>query len=132
MREESKKITMTELFFKKEFKRLDEMDFMEYIDYQEAKKYSCVYLHINPHTLETFYVGVGGVHRPYDFQMRSKSWLYHVYQMEAEPLVMIVSRGLNREDAYDLEKYLISHFGRRRTGEGNLLNWSEGGAYKPT
>jgi hypothetical protein len=79
------------LFYKKEFKRLDDMDFIEYVDYMEAKKYNCVYLHINPHTLETFYVGVGGVHRPYDFQMRSKSWLYHVYQMEVEPLVMIVA-----------------------------------------
>ena len=117
------------LFYKKEFKRLADMDFFEYIDYQEQKKYSCVYVHVNPHTLEPFYVGIGGVHRGWDFQQRSKSWLYHVYQMEAEPLVVIVARGLQRDEAYELEKYLISHFGRRRTGEGNLLNWSEGGAW---
>lgn len=87
-----------------------------------------VYLHLNPSTLEVFYVGVGTAKRPYQTLSRNKFWKSYVKKY-GNPIVEIYMDGLRKEDAFDREIELIHLFGRRGFEEnGQLVNISTGGA----
>jgi hypothetical protein len=85
-----------------------------------------VYRHRRLDNHEVFYVGVGSQERrAYSERSRNHIWKGIVnrcgYQVE------IVARDLSREDALELEMFMISEYGRIDLGTGKLCNLTEGG-----
>jgi anti-sigma28 factor (negative regulator of flagellin synthesis) len=83
-----------------------------------------VYLHRNNTTNQVFYVGAGSKNRPYSTH-RSNQW--HEYVAEYGYTVEIVKEDLSPKEADELEVLLISAFGRKDLGKGELLNKTNGG-----
>lgn len=84
-----------------------------------------VYRHLKPNG-EVFYIGIGKVgSRLLSKINRNKFWhnIVNKYGYEAQ----IVQNNLSWEDACELEKILISWYGRRDLGTGNLVNLTDGG-----
>lgn len=87
---------------------------------------TCLYLHTKSESKEVFYVGIGNARRPYaKGKRRSKLWRRVVNKYGYE--VIILADNLTREQACDMEKYLIKYYGRRDLGTGTLVNMTEGG-----
>ena len=84
-----------------------------------------VYRHRRLDTNEIFYIGIGNDKRPYDFNKRSKWWLKIFNKTKIN--VEIIAKNLTREDACELEMFLISEYGRRDLGTGSLVNMTDGG-----
>jgi len=86
-----------------------------------------VYKHLNPKTLDIFYVGLGYGKRAYNqWAGRSKSWDDYVNEYGFE--VKMVKENLTRDEAEVLEVELISKYGRKGIDEGGVLvNRSLGG-----
>jgi hypothetical protein len=87
---------------------------------------ACVYRHRRLDTYEVFYVGIGGnKYRPLNKNNRTEYWKRIVnkagYQVE------ILAENLSWEDAADLEKLLISEYGRKDLETGILINMTDGG-----
>lgn len=84
-----------------------------------------VYLHKKKTTGEVFYVGKGSGNRAWNKESRSEFWKKiankHGYTVE------IHSDNLQEWYAFELEKDLISYYGRRQLGLGPLVNLSDGG-----
>ena len=84
-----------------------------------------VYLHRSNLTNEVFYVGVGSKKKSKHTTNRSVFWKNivskHGYTIE------IVKSNLNSDDAFKLEKSLISLYGRRDLNKGTLVNLTDGG-----
>jgi hypothetical protein len=83
-----------------------------------------VYLHRKKTNDEIFYVGMGNTKRVYSKQ-RSKIWedtvkKYGYYSV-------IVASNLSKEDALELECFIIKELGRRDLKTGLLVNMTEGG-----
>lgn len=89
-----------------------------------------VYIHRQLSDDQPFYVGKGSSDRCLHFSNRSELW-FDVASTNGV-LVEIVEQGLTESQAYDLEIELIARFGRRCTGEGNLVNFAPGGPDKPS
>lgn len=94
-----------------------------------------VYQHIRKDTQEVFYIGIGrDKKRAYYFYHRSPYWnnIYNKTKIE----VKILCKDIELELAYDIEKYLISYYGRKDLGLGSLVNLTYGGetlsGYIPT
>ncbi len=85
----------------------------------------CVYLHINPVKQEIFYVGIGTEARSIDTRHRNRHW-HHVVNKYGYTVV-IIERGLTREQAIEREKYYIKLFGRNDLDLGTLVNMTDGG-----
>ena len=84
-----------------------------------------VYLHKKKTTGEVFYVGKGSGKRAWSAFGRNSFW-----KRVAEKhgwVVEIVQDNLQDWYAFELEKDLISYYGRRDLGDGNLTNMSDGG-----
>ena len=90
-------------------------------------KNNCVlYQHMRLDTNDIFYVGISSNDkRPYDKVKRSIFWKSIVNKTEYE--VQILKKDLSWEDACELEKILISWYGRRDLRKGNLVNMTDGG-----
>ena len=90
-----------------------------------------VYLWICPVKLYVFYVGKAKGHRGYDFYgNRGRNVLCKVKSLKTAgfvPIVEIVKDNLSSEAAYNLEKELISFYGRKDLGKGLLRNGTDGG-----
>ena len=97
----------------------------------------CLYFHINPITIEIFYVGIGNSKRPFNFDHRSKFWKNYVNKY-GEPIVEVVETEMSWEWAQLRERYWIRKIGRRketyngqpiptRRIEGPLVNFTDGG-----
>lgn len=85
-----------------------------------------VYRHRRLDNHEVFYVGVGSQERrAYSERGRNHIWRGIVDRCGYE--VEIVAKGLSREDALELEIFMISEYGRIDLGTGNLCNLTEGG-----
>lgn len=85
-----------------------------------------IYRHIRLDTNETFYIGIGkSEKRAYATHDRSNLWKKVVNKSNYE--VEILKRDLEWEDACDLEKALISWYGRKNLGLGPLVNLTDGG-----
>lgn len=84
-----------------------------------------VYLHRKATTGEIFYVGKAVKHRAWVSSGRSEQWQRavnkHGYKIE------IVQDGLQEWAAFELEKDLISLYGKRSDKTGTLVNNSDGG-----
>lgn len=86
-----------------------------------------LYRHLKPNG-DVFYIGIGkNEKRAYNKNNgRSNYWKniinkYHNYEVD------ILKRDLTWEDACELEKILISYYGRKDLGLGNLVNMTDGG-----
>lgn len=84
-----------------------------------------LYQHIRLDTNEIFYIGIGGKRRPYDIKNRSKWWKNIVNKTKYD--VQVLYENLTREEACELEKNLISFYGRRDLNKGTLVNMTDGG-----
>jgi hypothetical protein len=84
-----------------------------------------LYVHRRKDNNEVFYVGIGNEKRPYRKQSRNQFW--HNVVDKYGYYVQILKDNLNNNDAMELEELLISEYGRRDLGEGNLVNLTNGG-----
>ncbi|RLB67315.1 MAG: hypothetical protein DRH08_04000 [Deltaproteobacteria bacterium] len=97
-----------------------------------------VYEYSDPTTNEIFYVGKGKENRCYDHiadakrdsnkgNLHKKSKIRNILKEGLEPIVTIVYRTTNEQDAYDEEGRRIQLYGRRDLGTGPLTNLNDGG-----
>lgn len=83
-----------------------------------------LYRHLKPNG-EVFYIGIGTLKRAYSDKGRNKFWRRTVDKYGYE--VQILKSNLTWEEATELEIALISFYGRRDLGLGNLVNLTDGG-----
>lgn len=88
------------------------------------KRY-CVYKHIRLDTNEVFYIGIGVKRRPYTKSGRSAFWKKVVTKTDYQ--VEVIIENISWEDACNLEKSLISSYGRKNLNKGTLVNLTDGG-----
>lgn len=84
-----------------------------------------VYIHKKKTDGEVFYVGKGRGHRAWITTYRSDFWnkVYNKHGRDVE----LVAEKLDEKTALDLEKELITFYGRRDLGMGTLVNLCDGG-----
>ena len=90
----------------------------------EEKKY-CIYRHIRLDKNSIFYIGIGNESRPFVKYNRNKYWNNIINKTNYE--IQILKKNLSLEQACELEKILISYYGRKDLGLGNLVNMTDGG-----
>ena len=83
-----------------------------------------VYIHRKKSDDAIFYVGMGNPDRPKSKE-RSVVWKRTVNKHDY--YIEVLFEGLSSEEAFDIEIYLISRFGRRDKGLGSLVNLTDGG-----
>lgn len=86
-----------------------------------------VYRHRRNDTGEIFYIGEGNIKRPNRKKGRNQFW-YNIVN-KCGYTIEIVAKGLSKEDAWELEIFLISEYGRRDLGTGPLVNLTPGGGF---
>jgi len=87
---------------------------------------SVIYRHIRLDTNEVFYIGIGkSSDRAFSYKKRNKHWNNIVNKTEYE--VQVLKSDLSWDDACELEKILISYYGRKDLGLGPLVNMTDGG-----
>jgi hypothetical protein len=85
-----------------------------------------VYQHKNTLSGKVFYIGIGKTEkRAYSKHSRGKFWKDYTSKYDYE--VEITHRDIIWEEACSIEKYLISFYGRRDLGLGELVNQTDGG-----
>jgi hypothetical protein len=86
-----------------------------------------VYRHRRLDTNKIFYVGISkDVYRPYaDGRYRNKIW--NRISKKTDYIVEIIADNISYEDAIDLEKFLISLYGKICNKTGILSNLTDGG-----
>lgn len=85
-----------------------------------------VYLHKRKDNNEVFYVGIGKTERrAYRVDERNKYWR-HIYK-KCGHIVEILFTELTWEEACKIEIELITKYGRKDLGTGNLCNMTAGG-----
>lgn len=85
-----------------------------------------VYRHRRLDTNEIFYIGIGKTEkRAYSKNYRNNWWNKIIQKSTYN--IEIIAKDLTWEDACDLEKLLISEYGRRDLGLGKLVNMTDGG-----
>lgn len=89
------------------------------------EKNVCLYRHIRLDNNNVFYIGIGYNKRAYSRDSRNKHWLNTVSITEYE--VQILKSDLSWKEACELEKILISYYGRRDLKLGTLVNMTNGG-----
>lgn len=86
----------------------------------------CVYRHLKP-CGEVFYIGIGcTLKRPYSKRDRSQYWKNKVKKYPNYE-VQILTTGLTKEEACEIETLLIGYYGREDLGLGSLVNLTNGG-----
>lgn len=89
------------------------------------KRNKVVYVHRRKTDGQIFYVGMGTIKRPYDMVKRSSMWNKYV-EKYGKPDVQIVKGYLTDKEALILERKLISKYGLKIYGKGNLVNLNYG------
>jgi hypothetical protein len=85
-----------------------------------------VYQHKTKDTNQIFYIGIGVVRkRAYSKYGRNSMW--HNIVNKHGWYYEILFEDIPRKEAVDVEKYLISYYGRRDLKTGNLANMTGGG-----
>jgi hypothetical protein len=85
-----------------------------------------IYRHIRLDNNDVFYIGIGKTkYRAYSKEGRNKYWHNIVNKTGYE--VQILKKDLDYSDAKELEKILISYYGRNDKGLGTLANMTDGG-----
>ena len=91
----------------------------------EENNNHCLYRHVKPNG-ETFYIGISGnFKRPYEKSTRNHLWKKIVNKYGYE--VQIIKQNLSKDDVCELEKILISWYGRIDLKSGTLCNMTDGG-----
>lgn len=85
----------------------------------------CVYIHKTKTDDVVFYVGKGSIKRSKDKNYRNYHW--HNTVNKYGYIIEIVSKNLSESKSFELEKQLISFYGRKDKGLGSLVNWTDGG-----
>lgn len=86
----------------------------------------CVYRHRRLDSNEIFYVGVGkNEKRAYDKSRRNTYWKNIVNKTDYS--IEIVQKNLSKDNAKELEIFLIHLYGRKDLNTGNLCNMTDGG-----
>jgi hypothetical protein len=89
------------------------------------KNSHCLYRHLKPNG-EIFYIGIGkDLKRAYNKYNRTTLWTRVVDKHGYE--VQILKTKLSKDEACELEKTLISWYGRIDLGTGVLVNMTDGG-----
>ena len=91
------------------------------------EKNSYIYQHLKPNG-GVFYIGIGRskkYKRAFSKYKRSTFWKQVVEKHGYE--VQILKSSLTWDEACELEKILISYYGRRDLGKGTLVNLTDGG-----
>lgn len=86
---------------------------------------NCVYRHRRLDTNQIFYVGIGNIKRPYIKSNRNKYWKNIVNKVDYK--IEILQENLSKEEACELEIFLISLYGRINNNTGILVNMTNGG-----
>ena len=87
-----------------------------------------VYRHRRLDTFKIFYVGIGSSDnnfRAHTTHSRNNFW--RNITSKSNYLVEILVESLSREEACELEVFLIAEYGRRDLGNGGLVNLTDGG-----
>jgi hypothetical protein len=85
-----------------------------------------VYLHFKPGTESVFYVGKGKPGREKSFKGRNLHWWNTVSKYGGFETLVFES-GLSESAAFEIERSLIRHFGRKDYEGGTLVNKTLGG-----
>lgn len=85
-----------------------------------------VYRHRRLDTNKVFYVGVG-VNEKRAFTKRNRSIFWNRIISKTNYSVEIIQRNLSQEEAFELEVFLISLYGRQDIKTGILCNLTDGG-----
>ena len=87
---------------------------------------SIVYRHRRLDTFKVFYIGIGKTEkRAYSKKNRNKWWKNII--LKTEYSVEIIIEDVSWKEAQEVEALLISEYGRRDLGLGNLVNLTNGG-----
>lgn len=86
----------------------------------------CVYKHISLKDDSIFYIGVGNEKRPYRKDGRNRWWKNIVKKYGYK--IEVLFNNLSLEEAYEIEIYLVSYYGRLDLKTGSLCNLTDGGA----
>ena len=87
---------------------------------------SIVYRHRRLDTFKVFYIGIGKTEkRAYSKKSRNKWWKNII--LKTEYSVEIIIEDISWKEAQEVEVLLISEYGRRDLGLGNLVNLTNGG-----
>ena len=87
---------------------------------------SIVYRHRRLDNNKVFYVGVG-VNEKRAFKKRGRSDFWNKIVSKTDYSIEIIANNLSQEDAFELEEFLISLYGRRDNKTGILCNLTDGG-----
>ena len=85
----------------------------------------CLYQHTRKTDGGIFYIGIGDIKRPYKKYGRNKFWRNMVNKHDYDVKVLVES--ISWERACELEKLMISFYGRIDKKEGVLVNLTDGG-----
>lgn len=85
-----------------------------------------VYRHRRLDTNKIFYVGVGSDEKR-AFMKRNRSIFWNRITSKTDYYVEIIQRNLTQQDAFELEVFLISLYGRKDNKTGILCNLTDGG-----
>jgi hypothetical protein len=85
----------------------------------------CLYQHTRKTDGGIFYIGIGDNKRPYSKRSRNKHWRHIVNKHDYN--VEILVDEISWERACELEKLMISFYGRQDLGIGCLVNMTDGG-----
>ena len=87
-----------------------------------------LYRHRTKDTLEPFYVGISSERtRPFLKKRRSSFW--RNVESKHGRTVEILADNLSKDDACELEEFLIEEYGRRDLNNGPLVNMTSGGEH---
>lgn len=87
-----------------------------------------VYTHFRKDKNTIFYVGIfENPSRPFDFNEQRRNQIWNRVKEKTEIRVDIVAENLTWEEACEMEVQLISYYGRKDKGDGELVNLTDGG-----
>ncbi|MDB4769087.1 hypothetical protein OAG16_03310 [Saprospiraceae bacterium] len=85
-----------------------------------------VYAHVDKETQTPFYIGIGQGKRAFD-KSRNDFWKMFVSKYAKDYEVNFIAENIDEGTAREIENQLIKRFGKIQTGNGILLNWTDGG-----
>ena len=94
------------------------------------------YLYSHPDTMTPFYAGYGKDDRMYDHLSEARRPNLHSHKLHTirkiiaegkQPVIRIIDDNLNKDEACELEEFLIEYIGRADLGTGPLTNLTKGG-----
>lgn len=85
-----------------------------------------VYAHIDRETQTPFYIGIGQGERAFD-KTRNDFWKRFVNKYATDYEVKFIAENVDAGIAREIENLFVKNLGKIQTGNGILLNWTDGG-----